>query len=254
MQKRGFTLIELLVVIAVIGVLSTFAVVQLAGSRDKARIAKGLSHSHSIHTAIGDDAIGIWDFNECQGGVANDTSGLSRHGTLVNTGWSTDTPSGTGCSLFMNGTSYVDPGFTWTIQNNNFTASVWFKTTTLADAKILAGTAMPIQVLSGYLRSCVVACVLGTTRIDDNEWHFAAVVGDTKSIRVYLDGNSTPEITMGASAASSAGTMNIGRWSAGSYYYTGYVDDAHLFQRALTTQEIQTLYAESQRPQEIAKK
>ncbi|MCW1892001.1 MAG: type II secretion system GspH family protein [Candidatus Uhrbacteria bacterium] len=39
-RARGFTLIELLVVIAIIGLLATFAVVQLGASREKARDTK----------------------------------------------------------------------------------------------------------------------------------------------------------------------------------------------------------------------
>lgn len=248
MKSRGFSLIELLVVIAIIGLLGTLSVVSFSNSREKARVAKGLSHSRSIISAVGDDAIGIWNFDECNGSTAYDSSGMNRHGSIINGSWSTDTPNGQGCSIGLNGaTAYVDPGFTWNIQYNNFTVSTWFKTTTLADAKILAGNNMPIQVLGGLLRSCVAACVVGTKRIDDNKWHFAAVVGDGTSIRAYLDGNSTPEITMAANSGSTSGAMNIGRWSAGSYYYAGLVDDARLYQRALTTQEIHQMYAEGLR-------
>jgi prepilin-type N-terminal cleavage/methylation domain-containing protein len=40
MRRRAFTLVELLVVIAIIGLLSTVAVVSLAGARSKARDVK----------------------------------------------------------------------------------------------------------------------------------------------------------------------------------------------------------------------
>lgn len=50
--KKGFTLIELLVVIAIIGLLSTLAVVALAGARVKSRDARRLSDLKSISTAL----------------------------------------------------------------------------------------------------------------------------------------------------------------------------------------------------------
>lgn len=253
-MKKGFTLIELLVVIAIIGLLGTLSIASFGNSREKARIANGLAHSRSIVSAVGDDAIGIWNFDECSGAVTSDNSGQNHHGTIVNGTWSTDTPNGQGCSIALNGsTAYIDPGFTWTIRHDNFTASVWFKTNTSADAKILSGTNYPIQVLNGYLRSCVVACIVGTKRIDDNKWHFAAVVGDGTSIRVYLDGRSTPEITMAATASFTSGAMNIGRASAGSYYYAGLVDDARIYQRALTAAEIRKLFVETAPEASIAK-
>ncbi|WKZ24577.1 MAG: FISUMP domain-containing protein [Patescibacteria group bacterium] len=51
-KGQGFTLIELLVVIAIIGVLSTFAIVALGGSRASARDSKRLSDIRSIGSAL----------------------------------------------------------------------------------------------------------------------------------------------------------------------------------------------------------
>src|SRR3989344_5308294 len=94
MNKRGFTLIELLVVIAIIGLLATFAVVQLSGAREKARVAKGLSFQQSLLRSLGDDAAGIWNFDECSGSVANDMSGSGNNGAISSAaGWSTETAS-----------------------------------------------------------------------------------------------------------------------------------------------------------------
>ncbi len=51
-NKKGFTLVELLVVIAIIGILSSVAVVNLNGARDKARGAAVLSTLSQLTTGI----------------------------------------------------------------------------------------------------------------------------------------------------------------------------------------------------------
>lgn len=53
MKQKAFTLIELLVVIAVIGLLASIVLVSLQGTRDKARVARGLSFSQSLWHALG---------------------------------------------------------------------------------------------------------------------------------------------------------------------------------------------------------
>jgi prepilin-type N-terminal cleavage/methylation domain-containing protein len=69
--KRGFTLIELLVVIAIIGLLSTFAVVQLGSARKKARDAKRITDIKQLKAAF---TLAI----DASGGFPPSTSGVTR--------------------------------------------------------------------------------------------------------------------------------------------------------------------------------
>ncbi|OIO46677.1 MAG: hypothetical protein AUJ28_02150 [Parcubacteria group bacterium CG1_02_37_51] len=51
-KTKGFTLLELLVVIAIIGLISTFAAVQLNSGREKARDAKRIADVKAVQTAM----------------------------------------------------------------------------------------------------------------------------------------------------------------------------------------------------------
>lgn len=80
MKQRGFTLIELLVVIAVIGMLSSIVLVNLSGTRERARISKGLSFSHSVNNALGAYAVGIWSFDKINpDNTITDASNYNNH-------------------------------------------------------------------------------------------------------------------------------------------------------------------------------
>ncbi len=258
MNKRGFTLIELLVVIAIIGLLASFTVVQLAGSREKARLARANAASGQWLRGFGDDAQIIWEFNECSGTTLIDRSGNANDGIITAATWSTDTHNGTGCSLSVAGTTaYYTSSKSVTIPRNNMTVSVWFKTTTAADQYILndsAGTLMSLY--QNHVRFCIgaptnfctpTAYAPGMTVVNDGKWHFATFVGDKKSTRMYVDGVNTAEITGPISTAVGTGTVGSS--------FTGLVDDVFIFNRALTAQEVQKLYAgELEKQASVAKR
>jgi prepilin-type N-terminal cleavage/methylation domain-containing protein len=251
-MKRGFTLIELLVVIAIIGLLSTLSVVGFSTAREKARMSKGLAMSSQILRGLGDEAIGRWDFDECSGTTAIDSSGNGKTGTFSATPptWSTDTPGGNGCSLSFGGASFVTVPYNWTLRYNNFTVSAWIKSSSLGTENIvqagIGGTEAHVIHTDGHrTRTCINGgCVAGVKIVKDGKWHFITMVGDTKSIRLYIDGSNTVDLTRPSGSGSTAGTIMFGSLDGSMYFYTGLLDEVRMYDRSYTAKEVNQMYVE----------
>jgi len=87
--------------------------------------------------------------------------------------------------------------------------------------------------------------VVGTTRIDDGQWHFLAGVYDGGSSNyLYLDGllgasaPATSQVTGGASDVWIGGAPDYGNARS----FSGVVDEVAIFPSALTAQQIQQIY------------
>lgn len=112
------------------------------------------------------------------------------------------------------------------------------------------GSANYLRMASYYLFGNVVGTD-GTTNVSDGQWHFVAVVFDYSAgtLKCFLDGNSTPEITISGTSAASVDNWttdsSIGYQIPGnSRYFVGKMDQARIFNKALTQFEILQLYSE----------
>lgn len=273
MQRRGFTLIELLVVIAIIGLLATFSVVQLAGSRNKARIAKGSAFEGQALRAIGDDLVGRWDFDECSGSEAIDTSGLAHNGTFSSPAptYSTDTPNEQGCSMLFDDFSgtYIDVVNASKLGTGNhpFTISLWKKDdcpatypyTYAADHNgfVIAGRRFGTSDMTfgintgvGFLRTSP----NNTCKADT--WQQIVTVYDGTYILLYLDGVIVGKGSVNDAIGPTADGLIIGghyqRGVSGWYGTNGKIDNVRIYSRALSGMEVRRMFAEEQNP--IAKK
>jgi prepilin-type N-terminal cleavage/methylation domain-containing protein len=287
MRNKSFTLIELLVVIAVIGLLASIIIVNLTGTRSKARIARGLQFSQSLHHALGSEAVGVWSFDEGSGTIANDASGYNNHGTLVNGPvWrcaSIDpnyTPSGSGCSLQFDGvddyvtmgdTPEMDLGFT-----TDVTVEAWFKhpaEDAIGWGRNIVTTigSTPFQGYRLYLRgildgthynkvhfafgngSTYGAQVISSQRYNDGLWHHvAAIVDRDVGLTLIVDG---VDVTSKADDTTDwnndlGGNTEVGR-SNGAKSWKGYIDGVRIYKEALTSAQIQKLYAEGVKRREL---
>jgi len=143
--------------------------------------------------------------------------------------------------------------------------SLWFKTTNTtsnAGKCILSipysggGNGFDIYInnstsLKSYLKtSTFTTTTTNTITYGDSNWHHVAVVYDGSTHKIYFDtvdvtNTSTPSPS-GAIAASTVNTIEIGRFST-SYQneFNGQIDGVAIFNYALSTSQITTLYGSS---------
>jgi hypothetical protein len=198
-------------------------------------------------------------------GNANDATG-NNNGTLQNTPAPAVDRFGVANSAYtLNGSSqyistkvaYVDP--------TDFTASIWFKTATTTGGKLIGfgreqlGSSGQFdrhiymnnagQIYFG-IYSGGIFTVNSSLSYNDNNWHLAtASLSSTAGMVLYVDG-----IQVGSNASATAGENYTGYWKIGfdnlsgwtssptSNYFTGVLDDALIYLRALNASEVAILY------------
>jgi len=255
-KTKSFTLIELLVVIAIIGLLSSIVLVATKGSRDKARIAKGLEFSQTIQNTIGSEAVGIWRFEQ----NSLDSSGYNNHGTVAGAVY---TDGILGSALSFDGVDdYVDINKKWTDLGitNKFTISAWVKHATgsittnkgiindsLASGLSRTGLGMNTssQKWSASAYNTINGYVSATGGTIDNNWHYLTGVYDGSYIHLYVDGIF---INKAAQTGNISGTVNIkigrsGDFVTVGYWFNGLIDEAQIYNQVLSAFQIQQLYA-----------
>jgi hypothetical protein len=139
-----------------------------------------------------------------------------------------------------------------------FSASIWFKFqgSLGGTANIIMsggdGTSSNIQSWYVWLKSATTIqyASQGTnakdftiSTINDSTWYHLAVVHNGTSATLYLDGSSLGTQTVNSLPASSGNAFNVGRWSPGaSYYYNGYADEVSLYDSALSSSDVTSIY------------
>ncbi len=266
MSRKGFTLIELLVVVAVLALLASIVFSNLGGAREGARISNALSFQSQTHSLLGSDLVGWWNFNEGSGTTAGDISGYDNHGNIIGATYVDGVPGTGGTALSFNGSSdYVSIPSNTLLKNsvkNSFTISAWVNSNATGDQYgIFTISGSYTNGWTVYLRQGPQFSFIGfidgsstgtkTTpagEIKSNEWYNIIYSFDGSRIRGYVNGelkhNSTLE---GEFDINPTNNTLTGRDPsiASPGYWNGLIDDVRIYSRALTAQEIQALYAQT---------
>jgi prepilin-type N-terminal cleavage/methylation domain-containing protein len=263
--QKGFTLVEILVVIAVIGLLSSIIFAITRGADEQGRIAKGLYFSQHLQNSLGSYAAGIWNFDEGSGSTANDTSGWENNGTLVNSPtWrcaSTDTsytPSSQGCSLEFNGSNqYVNAGNDASLNiTSAITMEAWVKKpdySRITDAIIRkagsyvlyfsnAGDGEPQGLQTYFWGLANPRLGYSYTNFINDRWYHVAGTYNGSVAKLYVNGVEVATENKTGSFTISDSNVAIGASSDGQMYFSGLIDEARIYETALTLSHVQSLY------------
>lgn len=187
--------------------------------------------------------IGTWLYN----GNSNDSSGNNLTGTVSGATLTTDRYGASNKAYYFNGSSYISSNMYASgkyARSRSFSLTLWFRTSVSADRKIAStdgtGTNILQTLPGGMLRTCIsgIGCASGTGNYTDGNWHFAAVIGDGSYVRVYMDGSSTPNITLNNTANVYLGNVLF----IGLNPFQGEIDDVRIFAIPMSVSDATEIY------------
>lgn len=211
--------------------------------------------------------VGNWTFNgtDLSGTKAYDRSGAGNTGTLTN--GPSVTPGKVGQALSFDGVDdYVTAGDPSALEfgTGDFSISFWMKTTSTAlealvtkrwSADCSAGWAInnrsadTLQITITDGTNCIDDTSVSMKGIQDGRWHYVVAAFDRDAVvSVYMDGILSDQTSSIATvgSVSNARNFDISRFSTGTYYFTGSLDEVRAYNRVLSASEIQSLYASGQ--------
>ncbi|GEM_PF-2157283 len=202
-------------------------------------------------------------FNEGSGEIAKDLSGFGNDMNFVNHSLWTDGKFSN--ASYFNGSNY---GIIYrdSILNNMsvLTLSFWFKTNETQNYKfIVEKEGISGYCWGGYLTndsnkiSFYVKDSNGNVyHIDyngnfaDDKWHFFAGTFDGRHISLYIDGELVNQSDLGkyVDICNEQGDIYVGAWYSNNKFFIGAVDELRIYNRVLSSEEINKLYLAKIRP------
>lgn len=211
--------------------------------------------------------VGWWKFDECQGTVANDSSGIGNSGaisiggggfqTSVGTCNTPDTAWGVGATGKINSSLGFD-GTDDYIQipniisgDNTHTILFWAKPTSYNKVWIdMSGDSgysfvqiSPTNLYVGYSPTTPSYRTYVYTFNLNNWYHIAISKNNTgNNVNVYVNGNLLNVYTGSVGDMNSGSIIYLGKFHNNGYNIGGQLDDARIYNYALTTEQIKQIY------------
>lgn len=212
-------------------------------------------------------------------GNANDESGNGNHGIVFGATLEPDRFCEANKAYYFNGSSYIATSTHYSAPGPEiFTFSLWFKTTSVKGGKLIGyGSAQTgassyfdrniymtddgrlyFGVYIGHIDGVNKFGVVKTTdSFNNGEWHHVAATLSADGVKLYVNG-----VLKGHDPSATSGDDLSGYWKIGydellywpeqpvSSFFTGTLDDIYIYDRELSSMEIDQLYAESERKRE----
>ena len=229
------------------------AVARDAAGNSTVSAAVNISISNS-GPAIPAGLIAAYSFEEGSGTTTADASGQLNSGTL-NGGATWSTAGKYGKAVSFNGTSgMVTVADKASLDlTNAMTLSAWVNPSATGGWRtVILKEAAPALVYSLYssddasLPNAYVRTggtdksVIGTGALPVNTWSHLAATYDGSNIRLYLNGALVKTTAATGNMAASTGALRIGGNTIWGEYFAGLIDEAHVYNRALSAAEVTT--------------
>lgn len=206
--------------------------------------------------------VGYWTFDEGTGTTAKDWSGHNNTGTWSGSGthWASGKFGGAG--LFNGSSDYLDiPSSTiLDFDNVDFSISFWINTSNVsvtagfieknpaADAgrsnyALWQNSGGSVYFYVGNGTAGQYGSLKATPVITQGTWlNFVAVFkAASDTMEIYENGYLNGQVTTTINPMAVPGILRIGKLDS-IYYFNGYLDDVRIYNRALSTSEIQAIY------------
>ena len=208
-----------------------------------------VSKTPTTPPALNTGLVGWWtmDGKDVTATTVTDKSGSGNNG--ARNGTTKATLGKIGQAMMFNGSSsnITLPFFT---TGPTLTMSCWFKTTYTSQQScinnyndnrgVYFGMGATGHGLFSYSSNNSPAALEDLTPANDGKWHHGAYTMDGTKGRLYLDGVMKKETNQTRTGFSSTG--NIGFGGSVNDYWDGSIDDARVYNRTLSPQEVMMLY------------
>ena len=185
--------------------------------------------------------VGNWTFDQGTGSYANDSSTFNNNGTITGAAWSTDSVNGT--SLSFNG-SYNSVSVPSSDSLNLISAgtfAVWIKPNNLSGIHFINTKYADMYRI--YLDgSTLYASLDGTgnlassVSISNNTWTYVSWSYAPSNLSLYVN-NILTASTTSSDITTSSDPLYFGQYGTNIYFYSGIMDEAKLYNYALTSLE-----------------
>jgi hypothetical protein len=218
------------------------------------------------HADVTDGLVGWWKFNEGSGVSAADSSGQGNTGTLTNGPVWVVGKTGQGLS-FDGSNDYVSLGNPNAVRfTGSHSLAAWVKSNSVSDQDIISkgtdqsngysyimnantdlGSNLFVCVVSPDGTAATLAARYSAAADNVGNWYHVACIynSSAQTLDIYVNGvlsNGTLVGTVPSSIFNTTDEADIGQRSNGIGRWDGLIDDARMYNRVLTAQEVYAIY------------